>query len=352
MLGISEEMKGNILLQKARENIHILENLLPVISFIIPFLILYYLYPNTFQITYQGRTFFLFFLWLASLEIILNWGKTSNNRICELKTARKVFYITSLALPAIYVVVANYFGLNDIIIEAAKLGNVPLADLVPLSIEYIVFAVLFTLIILLGNRRIMNFSISTFFLMSIGIIYAIDDLYPYGRFTPFQILVPATVTLAANVLDLMGYQTSIQFMNDPYYGSMPMLSALDPNEGNFASFSIAWPCAGVESLIIYTITILLFLKKTSVPWKQGIVYLVVGAVITYVINILRIVTVFVISIKGGDVWAFHNYYGWLYSLTWIVSYPLIIIGSRILWRKIRNWETKHDVSDLSKTKVK
>jgi len=83
------------------------------------------------------------------------------------------------------------------------------------------------------------------------------------------------------------------------------------------------------------VTLVLFLKKASIPWKHKIVYLAIGAVITYVINILRVVTLFVISINDGDVWAFHNYYGWLYSATWIVSYPLIIIGSRILWRRIR-----------------
>jgi len=31
---------------------------------------------------------------------------------------------------------------------------------------------------------------------------------------------------------------------------------------------------------------------------------------------------------------FHDYYGELYAITWILSYPLIIIGSRILWRRL------------------
>lgn len=335
------------IMQKAKETIHILEKLLPVFSFLTPFLILYHLYPDSFQITYQGRTFYLFFLWLVSLEIILNW-EGIRTHISTLKPVRTISLIVSLLLPTIYIVVANYCGLNAIIVEVAKKNNVPLADLMPLSTEYLVFTVLFALIILLahGKKRLMDFSIATFLLGSIGAIFAIDDFYPYGRFTPFQILVPATAKLAASVLNLMGYETRMFLISNPEWGSMPYLEITNTQPPT--GFGIAWPCAGVESLLIYMVTILLFLKKASIPWKHKIVYLVIGAAITYVINILRVVSIFVISISGGDVWTFHNYYGWLFSIIWIISYPLIIIGSRILWRKIRNWKAIHDVSESSK----
>jgi exosortase/archaeosortase family protein len=61
-----------------------------------------------------------------------------------------------------------------------------------------------------------------------------------------------------------------------------------------------------------------------------------GVVVTYFINVLRIVTIFVIGINGGDRMAFHDIYGQLYSITWIVSYPLLIMGSQMLWAKIKN----------------
>jgi hypothetical protein len=41
-----------------------------------------------------------------------------------------------------------------------------------------------------------------------------------------------------------------------------------------------------------------------------------------------------IGINGGDIAAFHSLYGPLYSIAWIVSYPLIILGSQSLWHKI------------------
>ena len=114
-----------------------------------------------------------------------------------------------------------------------------------------------------------------------------------------QIFVPTTATLAANVLNLMGYETSMSFIsNDPTYGSMPILKISD-SQGRSVGFGIAWPCAGVESLLLYSVTILLFLKKTNIPWKHRIIYFTIGAVVTYFINVLRVVTLFVIGINTG-----------------------------------------------------
>ena len=327
------------IVQKFRKNSQILVKLSPVFSFVVPFLILYFLYPNSFEATWKGRTYYLFFLWLFFLEIILNWEELQTKKISDMKLARKIALIISLLIPTAYVIVANFYGLNYTIEKLAEQHNIPFASWMPLSTEYLVFASLFALIILLeyGISGSKDFSISTVFLGIIGVIYTIDNVYPYGRFAPFQIIVPTTATFAANVLNLMGYETRMSFIsNHPTYGSMPILTAWD-SQGRFSQpFAIGWPCSGVESLLIYIVTILLFLQNSVIPWKHRIIYFIIGGIVTYFINILRIVTIFVISINGGDPGAFHDLYGQLYSIFWIVSYPLIIVASRALWRKIRN----------------
>jgi thaumarchaeosortase len=341
-------------IQKVKKNIHILERLLPLLSFIVPFLALYLLYPRSFEGdpawegSWHGRFFYLFFLWLVSLEIILNWEKLQTNKVNKLRSLRTFTLIIAFLLPTIYVIAANYSELNAIIVDLAEQNNVPFAHLMPLSIEYLVFAMLFNLIILLayGTNGVVDFSISAAFLGIIGMVYVIDSLYPYGRFAPFQFIVPTTAMLAANVLNLIGFQTRLSVVTSSYHGSTPLLVIWD-SQNRVAGFKIAWPCAGVESLLIYTLTILLFLKRSLIPWKQKIIYFVIGALVTYFINILRIVTVFVIAINGGDWLRFHNIYGQLYSITWIISYPLIIIGSRILWQKIRCRKLPHKVNKKS-----
>jgi len=317
--------------------------LLPLISFIIPVAILYFIDPRSFEKTWLGRTYELFFVWLCLLELILNWEEVSASRIGKLKSVRGIAFAISLLMPTVYVIAANFFGLNTLIYDLAMSFNVGelWALLMPLSTEYLVFMGLFVVIALLGQgtRGVRNYSISILFLGVIGGVYTINNLFPWGRFTPFQAIVPTTTTLAANVLNLMGYQTSTFTGVSAEYGQLSYLYA--QNSKGSAVFGIAWPCAGVESLLIYTVTILLFLSKSAIPRLQRAVYFVVGALVTYFINILRIVTIFIIAVNNGNIWTFHDYYAQLYSVTWIMSYPLIIIGTRSLWNKIRKKDIKH-----------
>lgn len=207
----------------------------------------------------------------------------------------------------------------------------------PLATEYLVFAVFFCLIVLLsfGAKGLKDFSVPLIFLVVVGALYTIDNVYPYGKFTPLQFLVPTTTTLAARVLNLIGYKTILTTQADPSRGSLTLLTAADPNNPmRSATFEIAWPCAGIESLLLFTVVILLFLERMTISWKAKTGYFAFGAAVTYFINILRIVTIFTIGMNGEDINLFHYYYGPLYSVAWIVSYPLIILGSQSLWHKI------------------
>ena len=42
------------------------------------------------------------------------------------------------------------------------------------------------------------------FAVMVGTLYTIDNLFPNGQFTPFQILVPTTAGFAENILRMMG----------------------------------------------------------------------------------------------------------------------------------------------------
>lgn len=340
-----------------KENTTTIKKLLPILSFAIPLTMLYILYPASFEKTWKGRTYYLFFLWLFSLETIVDWEKLQAKGTEKLRSKRTIAFILAFILPTTYVILANFYGLNEIIVDFARKNNVQWADWMPLSTEYLVFMVLFTAIVLLiyGLGGLKTYPISMIFLAVIGVIYTIDNMYPYGRFTPFQLLVPTTTTLAAHVLNMMGYQTSIVFSTNPNYGYLPYLTAFDPNAPTkFAIFGIAWPCAGIESLIIYTLTISLFLKRSNISLKIRFVYFIVGALITYFINILRIVSIFLIQMNGGDWRLFHDVYGQLYSIAWISCYPLIILGMQALWEKRRLTKklSQHPLSQQASDQLK
>ena len=139
--------------------------------------------------------------------------------------------------------------------------------------------------------------------------------------------------LASNTLGFMGYATRLDLSQD----NLPQLTVMEPsNPLKTVSFGIAWPCAGIESLLIFAVTIMLFLKRMPISWQAKIGYFAFGAGITYLINILRIVSIYLFAIGGGDVNVFHQTIGPLYPIAWIVSYPLVILGSQSLWHRISN----------------
>jgi exosortase/archaeosortase family protein len=91
---------------------------------------------------------------------------------------------------------------------------------------------------------------------------------------------------------------------------------------------------------------MLFLKKTDMSRRAKAVYFLVGALVTYLINILRIATIFTIAIGQGmdEATLFHYSYGQMYSILWIVFYMLAIWGSRSLWRSAKQMRTRQQTA--------
>lgn len=332
-----KELKLNV--GSMRDRTSFVRRTWPAFAFIIPIVLLYASYPGSFEGdttwigSWQGRFFYFFFLWLLVLETTLSWETLEKSKISKIRSIKAVTLVAVSLLPTIYTVVANFLGANAIIVNLAAQQGIPGAGRLPLAVEYFAFAVLFSAVVLLmyGTHGFRSYSISAFFLVIIGTVYIVDDVYPQGAFTPFQLIVPTTAYLAAGALNLMGYRT-LWLGN---LGGMPTFRADDAYGNQSGYFSIAWPCAGVESLLIYTVVILLFLKRSAIPRWHKVIYFVIGAVVTYFVNVLRIVSIYLTSINHGDVLRFHNIYGPLYSISWIISYPLIIIGSQLLWSRIR-----------------
>ena len=337
------------------KNPSFLLKLLPLVAFAVPLLWLYVLEPATFEAMWKGRTFQLFFIWLVSLELILGWDTLQASKLRKLVSARTVAFAVAMVLPTVYVVASYYWGLNAAITNWAITSHITQGldyqvamtweQSMPLAIEYLAFAAMFSAVVLLayGWKGLKAFSVPAFFLVIVGAIYTIDNVFPYGQFAPFQIFVPTTTVLAATFLNLMGYTTNITYPTSTN-GVMPLLTATNPATNAYAQFQIAWPCAGIESFLIFTVTILLFLKRMPISWKSKIGYFAFGAAVTYVINAFRIVNIFTTGIVYGvsspQVNEIHLYYGPLYAVVWIVMYPLLILLSQSLLHKIRKPKPK------------
>jgi thaumarchaeosortase len=326
--------------------------LLVLLSILVPFAFLYGVNAKSFDQTYNGRAYYLFFVWLVVLVYAFDWKKYGSQP-SNSSTKSKITFGIALILPACYVIASSFLGFNNVIVELARPYGIvtPWLNDVPLSVEFMVFAVLFAAVFFLAYRRkgLADFSLAVALLAAVGIINLLTILYPYSgnihqAFTPFQILVPTTASFSRDVLNLMGYTAML--VNSP--DNVPTLFV--SNGQSYYIGNIVWPCAGIDSLIIYTVVMLLFLKKVDFPRLHKAAYFIFGAIITYFINVLRIVTIFLIGLSGtqADVVAFHGFYGQFYSTIWIVSYILIIVGTRMLWTKIRTAHMKKPAVKIGK----
>jgi len=319
----------------------VLRNLVIPISFALSISMLYILDPSLFEVTWKGRAPHLIFLWLLLLELALAWEKLREKQSLASSWSNRVIIVVMAAAPIVYVVIVYFFGVNYNIIKLGQSIGIPFGRLPPgidrewfpqvswpLSLEYIFFTAFFaaSLLVTYGWFGPKRFPISLFFLGATGIFYLIDTFYPYGTFTFLQALAPATASSTVQILNWMGYEAYIS----RFYEGMPVLYVAGLRG---PSPAIAWGCAGIQSLFIYTFTILLFLKDRAFSLTRKIIYVTIGGIGTFIINVLRIVSYCVIGVNTGQLAAdiFHKYYGELYFIAWIIVYILVITyGGQVL----------------------
>ena len=352
-------------------------NLIIPISFALPILILYVLDPHSFEIVWKGRAPLLLFLWFLLLELALGWKKLVDERSAW--TWFRIAGVTVAATaPTIYVVSAFFFGVKDNIWELGELLGATVLMQWPISFEYVLFTVFFVASVGLMWKieGFKMFSISFFFIGATSFFNIIDTFYPEGTISVLQAFALFIASCVVRVLNWIGYNTQLA----PYsYKGMPIL-----HHPGLPPLAIGWPCIGVQSLFIYTFVILLFLKGSPFTLQKEIVraaipkrlksmtrserisfllkrrtiratiaagekfvinffevsplfiIVVVGAIGTFIVNVLRIVTLCIIgSHTEMEVWyVFHSYLGELFFIAWIIIYLSTIFYSHKLLAKL------------------
>ena len=289
-----------------------------------------------FELTWKGRMFLLVFLWLLLVESAIDWRK-----IVDEKPKNRYIIIASLVcalIPTVYVLATNFLGLDLTIlrighdvfgVRSVTPTNEPWDFLQlqwPISCEYIVFSVFFIGAVLLAykTKGLKTLSISLALLGGIGVAYMFDTIYPFGVFKPLQAFALPTSATAAALFDLLGYSVRLAF---PAYGAesaLPNLTVV--MGGKTVSVSIAWACAGVQSLLLYVLIILVFFKKADISPFRKLAYFVIGLFGTFFVNVLRIFSIVLIMLNSGNDagMVFHNTYGEIYSVVWIFLFILLI----------------------------
>ena len=294
-----------------------------------------------FDVTWKGRLFLFFFFWLFIVISFLEFKSLGEIIHVRRNSHIKLLIILLCALfPLFYIIGVNFLGLDQPIIQMGEAlrGEYWRANIHsswenfltgdwPLSIEYLVFTLSFvaTTFLTFGKKGLKTFSLAIALISGITVVYMIDTIYPYGAFGPLQTFALPTAACAAVLLQMLGIPLTLSFSStNP--GSMPVIAV--NAQGSLVSASVAWPCAGVHSLFLYTVLILLLLGSSEISGFRKIIYFIVGLIGTFFVNVLRIVTYFVLLVGQGRETAltFHGVYGELYFFTWMLGYLLLILG--------------------------
>jgi len=283
-----------------------------------------------FDLTWKGRMFYLFFMWLLLLESILDWKVIVEKQHRFQNRSRVLLMCIFAAVPSVYILGVNFLGWDQMILDLGQALHIrDIYEPWPLSVEYLVLISFFIFATWLayGLVGLKSFSISLSFLAGIGIVYLVDTVWPYGTLGPLELLAVPTAACATVLLEFLGYNVTLTYpVSSPEYGSLPLM--IVRTGGETAGASIAWPCAGVHSLLLFTLITLVFFKKTTMQRERKIIFFLMGAAGTYLTNILRIASFFTISIHYGSEAGiiFHNSYGELYFIAWMLIYFAIIVA--------------------------
>ena len=167
----------------------------------------------------------------AVLYLARRLGADSGVGNLQGKVGRTVFrpnltVIVAVILPTVYVAVSYYWGLNAAIANWATQGGIH--GQTPCLSRWNTLPsppCSASCLLSLGFKGLKSFSVPVFFLILVGVLYTIDNVFPYGQFTPFQIFVPTTTAFASAILNLMGYTTSITYgQNGSDGANMPFLT--------------------------------------------------------------------------------------------------------------------------------
>lgn len=289
-----------------------------------------------FELTWKGRLFLLVFVWLFVIESAMDWKKFGDE-----KPKNRYLMIASLIcalIPLIYVVSVQFLGLDLTVLSigrdvfgigVAGSANESLEFLSyqwPVSCEYIVFTVFFSISILLAYKLkgLKTLSISLILLAGMGFAYLFDTIFPFGVFRPLAAFAVPTAAVAAALFDLLGYSVMLVYPIHTANSALPSLTVHAGRE--HATVAIAWACAGVQSLLLYTLIILVFFKKSDFSAFRKLAYFIIGAFGTFFVNVFRVYSIVMVMLTEGQAAGmdYHDIYGELYAVIWILMYILLI----------------------------
>jgi thaumarchaeosortase len=194
--------------------------------------------------------------------------------------------------------------------------------------DFIVLAIYIAaaLTILYGKNWLKIAPAGPIYLFGSAIILSLDAFFPYDTLGPLQFFVPHMLQVNSWFINTLGFGAAFAREN---------VIILQGQHGSMA-LQVFWPSAGVHSMIIYTLVMMAFLLKMNIEPRRKIMYFVIGATGTVMVNMIRIFSLslfaLLVSTNAAEFEEFHSIAGEIMFLPWLAAYLFIVMhveGKRI-----------------------
>ena len=169
-----------------------------------------------------------------------------------------------------------------------------------------------------GIRMIRRVITPIVFSVGMLIFYLLDAFLPYGSIGPLQFWANFIVSGVATLAKVFGL---------PIYGLTNHLTIVGIH-GTYR-LVVYWPSVGVQSILIYSVVMIVIAAKLQAPRMRKIVYAIIGVAGTVFLNVVRIFSIayygYAYATSGEQLDAFHNAIGEVLFPIWIVVFLAVIL---------------------------
>jgi thaumarchaeosortase len=290
----------------------------------IPVLLLFALAPDTFELSWAGfgklgRGGLFIVLFFLAFEL---WDFRKNAKP-RLDRPHIIVTVIILALGLFYfgaAGAATWF--TDLIYSVGKIlgasGEVSNSWLMATDYSAMTLYLIALSIVLFSVRAIR--AVITPIVLSVGMVvfYSLDAFFPYGSIGPLQFWANFIVAAVGALSKVFGL---------PIYGFSNLLT-INGTHG-FFRLAVFWPSVGVQSMLIYSLVMVLLAAKLDSPRLRKVIYAAIGVIGTIFLNVVRIFIIayygYAYAYTGQQLDAFHNSIGEVLFPIWIVAFLAIVL---------------------------
>jgi len=293
----------------------------------------------------EGRGGLLF----AILFLLIEWYDSREElKLRHLSKRRMFLWFSALAGLSTYYGAVYMFQLQEAISNLGKSLGISKEGLLSWTWlwEYVAFAAYLAAYVaaLHGWSAVKKTVTPIVYCAGSALILLLDALFPYESLGALAGLVPFIVKAVVSLLWVSG----VTVVEDPLKAVKPPWVYVDGNRlflnglKGMVVLEINWPCAGVLSMLIYSLVVAILMVKMEAPKRRKLIYLMVGAAGTFMVNVIRIFLITLAVVYSNiDLRVFHETVGEVLFVVWILIYLVstITVEKAFTTRALKEAET-------------